>query len=193
MCVSLLRKILTIVSLSVSLATSCSLEYFSPESENSSAPEFVFYEADFTRIKDNKRTVTITGEKIEQYSDGGVTFVQYPSFELYDTNQLISVEGSCDLVSADTDKDIYAFYGNVALISHEHKAKITAENLRWIGEDEIFSSAKNEPVSIAIENSDQNTNSKSTLFIEGSDFTASGFDFTYKFEGPVRGHIIEEN
>ena len=172
---------------------SCSLDYFSTETENSESPEFIFHNAHFSRIENNKLTIMLTGSKIEQYSDGELTYVQSPAFELYDDKQQLSVEGVCDLVSVNVDTEVYSFYRNIELISHENNAKIRAQNLRWLGKEELFSAGNDEEVTIEIETIGEQEDQKTTLFINGKNFSASGVDFSYSFEGPVQGEIIENN
>ena len=186
-------RYVTIFSLFFGLFLSCSLDYFSTERENSEFPEFVFKNADFDRIEDGELTVSLTGTMLEQYSNGEETFVQYPQFELYDGAGNVSVEGQCDLVSANTNTEVYSFYKNIALVSHEQNAKITAQNLRWLGKEEIFSSVKDDFVTIEVENTDDVSGKKTTLVVNGKDFSANGFDFNYSFAGPVEGEIIESN
>ncbi len=191
--VKIVLRLLVISSLFCVTFSSCSLDYFSTESEDSESPEFIFHDAYFNRVENNNVTVMLTGSKIEQYNDGELTYVQNPAFELYDDKQQLSVEGVCDLVSVNVDTEVYSFYRNIELFSHENNAKITAQNLRWLGKEELFSSGKDEEVSVEIETEGKQENQKTKLFIRGKDFSASGFDFSYSFEGPVRGEIIENN
>ncbi len=193
-----LRKSLQVIKIFFlfSLITSCSLDYFEQGNDSSSSPELVFYDADFSRIDNNAVAIMMSVEQVEQYTEGGLTFAKAPSFTLYDSEENISTVGFCDVLAADTVKDEYTFFGNVSIISYEHDAKVQAENLRWSGETEIFSGAVGDSVSISVgsnnsETVSQETEKKTELYVEGEGFSASGRDFSFTFDGPVSGRIIE--
>ncbi len=177
------------------LLSSCSLDYFEQDDLTSTSPEFVFFDAEFTRVENKKKSITMNVGQLEQYSENGLSFALNPSFTLYDSDENTSVLGSCDLLAVDTKNNEYTFLGNVSIVSHEHNAIIEAENLRWLGDDELFLGALNETVSISIGKStlenDSNTANETEMIIEGTGFSAKGIDFSYAFEGPVTGRIIE--
>ncbi len=188
----LVAKLFLLVML---LCASCSLDYFEQGSSESSSPEFVFSDVDFSRIEDNALSIHMGSSKLEQYSDGGLTFAQAPDFTLYDSAGTITVMGFCELLSADTEKDEYSFYGDVLITSYEHDATIEASNLRWIGDDEIFVGAIDEKVFVSIGNQgvdDTSEQNNTELIVEGTGFSANGVDFSYAFAGPVQGRIVEE-
>ncbi len=175
--------------------SSCSLDYFEHNDASSSSPEFVFFDAVFTRTENNAPNIRMSVSQLEQYSDGGYTFAKQPDFTLFDSDEVASIIGYCDLLSANTDTDEYVFYGDVSLISYEHDAKVEAGNLRWRGNDEVFQAAPDETVTISIGGLDSKqgdaSGNSTELFIEGTGFSASGVDFSYSFSGPVRGSIVE--
>ncbi len=180
----------------ISLFCACSLDYFEQKDVTSTSPEFVFNDATFTRTENDVSTIRVTLEELEQYSDGGYSFVQSPSFTLFDSEGNSTVVGYCDLLSSDTEKDEYTLYGNVSIVSYEHDATIKANNLRWIGEDEVFIGTRDEKVFVSVGNqggdgSSSTSNEKTELEVAGLGFSASSVDFSYSFAGPVSGSIIE--
>ncbi len=190
------KRLLRIVSVAaVILCSACSLDYFEQGATQSESPEFVFFDANFIRTENNSVSIRMDVEQVEQYDEGGLTFASRPSFTLYDSNEGISVIGFCDILSADTAKEEYAFFGNVSITSYEHDTRVDAESLRWSGSTELFSGAKNEQVSITVGNSlsePSNINERGTkLHVTGEGFSASALDFSYSFTGPVSGSIIE--
>ncbi len=182
------------IVLCILFLSSCSLDYFEQEDAAATSPEFTFFDATFSRTEDNKIAVEMIVDQLEQYSERGLTYAKYPNFTLYDANQDITTIGFCDVLSVDTELDEYIFYGNVSVISYEHDAKIEASNLRWDGEKEVFSGVKGEVVSIEIGGDATNNSSegaRTELVVSGENFSASGVDFSYSFEGPVSGSIFE--
>ncbi len=194
---SLVPRIMILFIMLTFFNVSCSLDYFSKTEDDITAPEFIFHNAGFTRLQNNKKTTQMTVVHLEQYNEQSVSAGKDAVFTLYDENEELSVTGSCDLMSADTNKDEYYFFGNVLITSYEQNAQITADNLRWIGAREEFSAGVQDIVSISVGNlnsdsSDIQTSKEGTkLFVEGTGFSASGNDFSYSFSGPVSGRIIE--
>ncbi len=190
------KQLLKTVSIvAVLFGSSCSLDYFEQGAAPSESPEFVFFNADFIRTENNSISMRMRVEQVEQYNEDGLTFASRPSFTLYDSNENSSAIGYCDILSADTAKEEYAFFGNVSITSYEHNARVDAENLRWNGLTELFSGAKNETVSITVGASSDPSNdldeSGTKLHVTGEGFSASALDFSYSFTGPVSGSIIE--
>lgn len=187
--------------------TSCSLDYASIDTEKSSSPEFVFYDADFTRTEENKKIMHMTASQLEQYSGLDAMYIENASFTMYNSDQEPSITGSCGLLSANMDTDIYHFFQDVHIISYEHDAEVTAENLRWNENTEVLSSELADTVNISTGSGKTLTNAtnldntakkdgfvgkKTRIFIEGTGFSAKGIDLSYSFTGPITGSIIEE-
>ncbi len=177
----------------ISLISGCSLDYFTHDEEEKVLPEFVFYDVSFTRLENNKNSTEMTMGQLEQYSEEAFSAGKEAQFILYNESGGVSVLGQCDLMSMDTEKDEYYFFGNVAITSHDHNAQITADNLRWIGSEEEFSAGLDDVVRISVGDieGDNEKITGTSLFVEGTGFSASGIDFSYSFDGPVSGRIIE--
>lgn len=181
--------------------TSCSLDYASTDDAKSSSPEFIFYNANFTRTEENKQTMHMMATQLEQYSGLDAMYLKNASFTLYDSDLQPSITGSCELLSADMDKDIYHFLGSVHIMSYEHDVEVTAQDLRWNNKTEILSSGFSDNVRIVAgsgktlittDNADTNDNETQTrIFIEGTGFSAKGIDLSYSFDGKITGNIIE--
>lgn len=188
--------------------TSCSLDYASIDEANASSPEFVFYDAEFTRTEDNKKTIQMKATQLEQYSGLDAMYLENASFALFDSDLQPNINGSAELLSADMDKDIYHFFGDVYIASHEHDVEVTAQNLRWNNKTEVLSSGLRDKVSIATgsgqtlpnanetnavaEDSSTEGQKQTRISIEGTGFSANGVDLSYSFEGSITGNIIEE-
>lgn len=176
------------------LSISCSLDYADKNDASSSSPDFVFNNVSFMRTEDNKTTVKTEALQLEQYDEGAGMYAEGVSFTLYDSSENPHVIGSCNLLSADSENDIYYLLGNIHIISYEHDAEIVADNLRWLANEEMFASGVHDAVNITIgaigEQAESEANTR--LHIEGTGFFASGLDFSYSFTGPVKGSIIQE-
>lgn len=206
---SFCRLLLALCTLAI--FASCSLEYANIDATKSSSPEFVFYDAEFTRTEDNKKLVEMNATQLEQYSGIDAMYIEDVVFTVYDSDKKASITGSCNLLSADMENDIFHFFGDVTITSYEHDAKVTAQNLRWNNKTEILSSgltdavristgsgqtleATNnvtEPVVLSPEGILSDSQKQTLITIEGTGFSARGINLSYSFDGPVTGSIVE--
>jgi len=149
----------------------------------------------------------MTASQLEQYSGLDAMYIENASFTMYDSDQEPSIIGSCGLLSANMDTDIYHFFQDVHITSYEHDAEVTAENLRWNENTEVLSSELADTVNISTGSGKTLTNAnnldntatkdgfvgkKTRIFIEGIGFSAKGIDLSYSFTGSITGSIIEE-
>lgn len=177
---------LVLILIFVCINTGCSLDYGSPSQARVQNPEFIFHDVHFTRVEHNAVKLQTDAAKLEQYSDIGAMYGENVRFMLYDDSEKISVEGSCGLLSADKENDIYHFFSGINMHSREHRARISADNLRWNGKTEILDSGKKDSVRIIME-----TENGTHLETEGTGFIARKKDRSYSFSEGIRGMLYE--
>lgn len=194
---SILKKIIVFL-LFISIM-SCSLKYEDEEMFSESAPEFIFSGLEMNRVEDNKLTATLTAAKLEQYRNDDSMYAENVVFSLYDDNGKINIEGTCNLLSADTNSENYSLFGNVDVVSYEQDVAMKGENIHWDGKREQLVCGINDNVEITTGNSidseeyvSPKKTSSSKLQIQGSGFSASGVSMNYQFEGKVTGIILTD-
>lgn len=162
--------------------SSCSLDYSVAQAENNGSPEFVFSDATYTRIEDQRKTITLEADVIEQYISDNTMYGRNLSFQAFDKNGDISVKGSCSLFSGNADRGEYYFLDDVELESFEHSLFLKADNVYWNDTTDQLISSSNAPVTIR-------KGGDAEVFITGNEFSASSFSNSFKFSGPVSGTI----
>lgn len=161
----------------VLILSSCSLKYGMTLYDENSSPEFVFSDVHFDRYEDNKKTLSLSAERLEQYKDGKSIFAKKPAFKTYDNNGALATEGSCELLSADTDEEKYVLYDNIEINNISDDIIVSAANLKWNGKTEQLTSGRTDNVSIK----------RGKTVMSGSGFSASGVSKQFSFTGVVTG------
>ena len=161
----------------VLLFSSCSLKYGMTLYDENSSPEFVFSDVNFDRYEDNKKTLSLSAERLEQYKDGKSIFAKKPAFKTYDNNGELATEGTCELLSADTDEEKYVLYDNIEINNISDDIIVSAANLKWNGKTEQLTSGRTDNVSIK----------RGKTVMSGSGFSASGVSKQFSFTGVVTG------
>ncbi len=160
----------------------CSLDYGKSVNVEDSIPEFRFTEAKYSQYENNKQTLEVSAERIEQYKSDGSSYARKASFRRYDEKGKVETEGTCDLLSADTQKDLYLLFDNIYMQLHSQDLKIQAKTLRFDG--------KNEQITSGIE--DEVTIEKKDTRIVGRGFSASGVSKTFSFADTVEGTVVTQ-
>ena len=186
------QKKLLLVFLFISLFTffSCSLNYDSESLSSSKSPEFVFTNSKYTRINEGKLNLEIKASKIEQYSYDNAMYAKDITFTLYDEKEKKSAEGKGKLLSANMDEGIYYLFDDISVKSFEEELTIQGSSLKWNDETEqlITNIQDNQKDKIYI-----NSEKEPKIQVEGTGFSASGFDNSFIFTGEVSGEIITKD
>ena len=157
--------------------SACSLKYGMTVYDENSSPEFVFNDVNFDRYEDNKKTLSLSAERLEQYKDGKSIFAKNPAFKTYDDDGELATEGKCELLSADTNEEKYVLYDNIEINNLSDDIIVSADNLRWNGKTEQLVSGRTDNVSIK----------RGKTIMSGSGFSASGVSKQFSFTGVVTG------
>ena len=172
-----------LLTLSALSLFSCSLDYSVKQAENAGSPEFVFTDAAFTRIEDQKNILTLKASVIEQYVTDSTMYGKDLTFNAFDKDGSVSVTGSCSLFSGNTDTGEYYFLGDVELESFTHDMILSSEDVFWNNRTNQLVSSETAPVNVIKRGSSEVT-------ISGQQFSASGFSSSFVFNGPVSGTIV---
>ena len=162
----------------------CSLDYGRSSQAQIVSPEFVFYDAGFTHVERGKTKLRMEAEQIEQYTGADSLYGKNVSFAVYADNSEPSLTGSCSLLSADRENELYCFFSGIQVKSAEHRAEITADSLRWNEKTSVLDGGKNDTVSVSLE-----TESGSLITIRGKAFSAHKNDLSFAFGENVSGEI----
>lgn len=174
-------KALYFLSLAVSvfISFSCSLNYLQGENSEDSIPEFCFKNANYTKYEGNKRNVTLKAEQLEQYKSDNAVFAKNASFETFDDEEEMETGGSCQLIAADTKKEIYTLYGDILLSLPKQDMEIAADTLNFNKKTEQITSGKSSEVRLT----------KKDISMQGYGFSASGVSKSFSFIDTVSGTI----
>lgn len=153
----------------------CSLHYTSYTNDDSGEPELVFSGVNFNRYEDNKKTLELNAEKMEQYKDNAV-YAKDLGFSIIEDGE-VKTRGKCALLNADTDKKVYILNDSIEVENIKDELVVDAKNLKWDGQTEQLTSGRNDVVSI----------NKGNTHITGSGFSASGVSKTFSFTGVITG------
>ena len=175
-----MRSVLLITA--VCILSACSLDYGKSVNVEDSIPEFRFTDATYSQYENNRQTLELAAEKIEQYKSDGSSYARKASFKRYDEKGNLETEGTCDLLSADTQHDLYLLFDNIYMRLHSQDLKIQAKTLRFDG--------KNEQITSSLE--DEVTIEKKDTRILGRGFSASGVSKTFSFADTVEGKVITQ-
>lgn len=163
------------------LLSSCSLKYNETLNVSKTVPELSFENTTMTRYENNKTTLSLKAEVLEQYQDSSETYAKNVSFASYE-DEAISTNGSCGYILVNTDKEIYELYDEIELFNHKENIKFYANVLKWNAKTEQLTSGRGDVVKIE----------KDDTVIRGSGFSASGVSKTFSFRGNITGEIETE-
>ena len=169
------------------LQPSCSLDYGQASQVQIASPEFIFHDAEFTRVERNKAKVTVRAARLEQYRGTDSMYAKDVSFTVYDDKQQPSVTGSCSILAAEPENKKYYFFSHVHIASTEHRARISAENLCWNEETLTLESGKQDKVRVLVE-----TDEGTLIETEGTGFISRQKDLTFAFTQDVSGSVTEK-
>lgn len=158
---------------------SCSLNYLKSENSEDSIPEFSFKNANYAKYEAGKKNVSLKAEQLEQYKSDNAVFAKNAEFETFDDDGKKETNGSCDLISANTKKDIYTLYGNIQLNLEKQEMKISADSLNFNKKTEQITSGKSSEVKLI----------KKDVEMAGYGFSASGVSKSFSFVDTVSGTI----
>lgn len=167
----------------ICLVSACSLDYGKTVNVEDAVPEFRFIDAHFSRYEDNKPSMEIEAERIEQYKSDGSSYAKNASFKTYDDDGTVDTEGSCNLLSADTKKETYIMFNDISVILHAQDMKIFADVLKYDGKTEQITSGRDDEVSIE----------KKDTVITGRGFSSSGVSKSFSFLTQVTGDITTDD
>ncbi len=176
-------KTYVILLFSTVLFFSCSVKYEETVRAEDVVPEFTFTQVDLNRYESNKLTVKFTAEKLEQYKNSSESFAKNIEFSSYNKKNELTTEGSCNLLAANTDTEIYTLFDNIQVSSKEDNVKFYSDSLKWNAKTEQLTSGKSNTVKIE----------KDDATIYGSGFSASGVSKSFSFSGSVSGEIITKD
>ena len=165
--------------IAVCLVSACSLDYGKSVNVEDAVPEFRFTDAHFSRYEDNKATMEIAAERIEQYKSDGSSYARKAVFKSYGDDGELKTEGTCNFLSADTKKELYIMFDDISLLLHSQDMKVFADALKYDGNNEQITSGRDDEVSVE----------KKDTVITGRGFSASGVSKTFSFLTQVTGDI----
>lgn len=182
------------------ILSSCSLNYGNVSDDDSWAPEFIFDNVRMTKIDLGKKDSVIKAVQMEQYRDMDAVFARNVTFIVYNDDEKISIEGTCGLLSADNDNDMYMLSGQVKVTSYEQDLQIESATLKWNNKTEQLSNGKDELVTITTglkhqnpEYADPEKETENSLTMSGYGLAASGVSRTYTVYNKIEGTIITGN
>lgn len=166
-----------------SLLLSCSLKYDEGSESSSITPELKFENLQFRRYEDEKITMRLSAEQMEQYKGSGSAYARKTSFETWDSDGNLTSEGSCTILGMDKDKETYILFNDIVMNNIEQNFKIYAQNLKWDSKTKQLTSSADEKIYLL----------RDDVEMEGSGFSASGISKSFTFEKPVTGTITTKD
>ena len=158
---------------------SCSLNYLKGENSEDTIPEFSFKNADYTKYESGKKNVALKAEQLEQYKSDNAVFAKNAEFETFDNEGKEETSGSCELIAANTKKEIYTLYGNININLKKQEMEIAADSLNFNKKTEQITSGKSSEVQLT----------KKDIKMTGYGFSASGVSKSFSFVDTVSGTI----
>lgn len=177
-----IMKNLFLLFVSLIFFAGCSLKYGTNYQDEDNVPEFVFTDANYSRYENNQKTLNLSASRLEQYSDGKSMYAKDVDFQVMDKEGNLLTQGSCALLSSNTDTEEYTLYDNIEIENKKDDIKVSADTLRWNGKTEQLTSSRNDTVTIK----------KGNTTIQGSGFSASGVSKKFLFNGVVTGQYISD-
>lgn len=173
------KRILAITISSLFIFLGCSLKYSQSYQDESNVPEFIFTDAVYTKYEDDAKKLSLSAGVLEQYKEGNSMYAQDVSFQLLKKTGEIETEGSCKLLSANSDEEKYTLYDDIKIKNFDENLEVTAGSIRWNGKSEQLTSSRNDMVTIK----------KGDTTMQGSGFSASAISKKFAFTGVITGEF----
>lgn len=173
------KRILAITISSLFIFLSCSLKYSQSYQDESNVPEFIFTDAVYTKYEDDAKKLSLSAGVLEQYKEGNSMYARDVSFQLLKKTGEIETEGSCKLLSANSDEEKYTLYDDIKIKNFDENLEVTAGSIRWNGKSEQLTSSRNDMVTIK----------KGDTTMQGSGFSASAISKKFAFTGVITGEF----
>lgn len=162
--------------------TGCSVDYGTISESEDSIPELMLDDADFSRIEQGRTTAHVSSERLETFKGSGKVFAQNIQFETKGPDGETSATGKAGLMSADTDAELYEFFGGIEIRSETHNVNISGESLKWNGKTEQLVGERGKEITIE----------KDGIHLSGQDFSASAVSERFSFGAEVHGTYVDE-
>lgn len=173
------KRILAITISSLFIFLGCSLKYSQSYQDESNVPEFIFTDAVYTKYEDDEKKLSLSAGVLEQYKEGNSMYARNVSFQLLKKTGEIETEGSCKLLSANSDEEKYTLYDDIKIKNFDENLEVTAGSIRWNGKSEQLTSSRNDMVTIK----------KGDTTMQGSGFSASAISKKFAFTGVITGEF----
>ena len=173
------KRILAITISSLFIFLGCSLKYSQSYQDASNVPEFIFTDAVYTKYEDDAKKLSLSAGVLEQYKEGNSMYARDVSFQLLKKTGEIETEGSCKLLSANSDEEKYTLYDDIKIKNFDENLEVTAGSIRWNGKSEQLTSSRNDMVTIK----------KGDTTMQGSGFSASAISKKFAFTGVITGEF----
>ena len=173
------KRILAITISSLFIFLGCSLKYSQSYQDESNVPEFIFTNAVYTKYEDDAKKLSLSAGVLEQYKEGNSMYARDVSFQLLKKTGEIETEGSCKLLSANSDEEKYTLYDDIKIKNFDENLEVTAGSIRWNGKSEQLTSSRNDMVTIK----------KGDTTMQGSGFSASAISKKFAFTGVITGEF----
>ena len=173
------KQILAITISSLFIFLGCSLKYSQSYQDESNVPEFIFTDAVYTKYEDDAKKLSLSAGVLEQYKEGNSMYARDVSFQLLKKTGEIETEGSCKLLSANSDEEKYTLYDDIKIKNFDENLEVTAGSIRWNGKSEQLTSSRNDMVTIK----------KGDTTMQGSGFSASAISKKFAFTGVITGEF----
>lgn len=173
------KRILAITIFSLFIFLGCSLKYSQSYQDESNVPEFIFTDAVYTKYEDDAKKLSLSAGVLEQYKEGNSMYARDVSFQLLKKTGEIETEGSCKLLSANSDEEKYTLYDDIKIKNFDENLEVTAGSIRWNGKSEQLTSSRNDMVTIK----------KGDTTMQGSGFSASAISKKFAFTGVITGEF----
>ncbi|MCQ2583217.1 MAG: hypothetical protein MJ160_04855 [Treponema sp.] len=167
--------------------SSCSLKYDDDAvAAGKQNPELIFKNTKFSRFEDNLCTAEVSAELIEKYKNKNAVYASGVEFSTFkepgEDGESVSNTGSCGLLFADSNSEIYELFNGIKLYSNDFGAHFYANSLKWNGVNQQLIGDRRDTVRVE----------KDDMIIFGTGFSASAISGTYKFSGTVTGEMTTE-
>ena len=173
------KRILAITISSLFIFLGCSLKYSQSYQDESNVPEFIFTDAVYTKYEDDAKKLSLSAGVLEQYKEGNSMYARDVSFQLLKKTGEIETEGSCKLLSVNSDEEKYTLYDDIKIKNFDENLEVTAGSIRWNGKSEQLTSSRNDMVTIK----------KGDTTMQGSGFSASAISKKFAFTGVITGEF----
>ncbi len=160
----------------------CSLNYGTEQNSEAKVAEFTFTNASFIRYEENKMSINLKAEKLEQYKTDGSSYAKNAEFKTYDKDGVLDTDGFCSLLAADTKNETYSLFDGISVHIYSKEMLIKANTLHYNGKTEQLTSGIDEDVTIE----------RKDTSVTGTGFAASGVNRQFSFSKNITGTVKEK-